>query len=373
MPAMVHVLSRTQAKCVSESNLVTRRVNRFVSQLYHMLEDSSNNHVLRWNVSGSSFFIINVQEFISMLPKYFKGRTLGSFVRQLNMYNFHKVKGQKHRHVFRHPFFKKGDEESLKNIRRKHVGKEIRQKSSQCAEKELHPWNQVVADKLSKLRDVVDIMGRQNQDLVCINNRMVNELQQMKQSWHLKLKDLISLTANVVDKPESRLVGSLQAFMTSLGLDSSVPMLSSSDVLEFFIKPQGDQFKNQMNIFVVTEQLTSLYKQRNCKPFTSDMQVQKIGKGDAGHNVDSFTGGSTYNNASGFTPEVSCQKGGDRRCNSVDDISQFDLTDNYFSASELNFDGYCKARAEHMEFESFILDAFDSLSADHDYLFTERS
>ena len=160
--------------------------------------------------------------------------------------------------------------------------------------------------------------------------------------------------------------------MAGLGLDGDRPLRSSSDVLEFFNKQQGDQFKNEMNIFVVTEQLTSLYKQRNCKPPTGELHKQKVNKPNAACNADSFTGGSTYNNTSSLTPEVSCMQGADRRCNSVDDISQFDLTDNYFGPSELNFEHYCRTRAQQSEFESFMLDAFDSLSADEEYLFMER-
>lgn len=309
-----------------------------------------------------------------MLPKYFKGRTLGSFVRQLNMYNFHKVKGQKHRHVFRHPFFKRGDEESLKNIRRKHVGKELRQRSVQGNDKEMHPWNQLMTDKLCKFREVLDIMGKQNQDLVCINNRMVNELQHLKQGWQSKSKDLISLASNVINNPNSKLVDSLKAFMTELGFDANLrPLLTSEDVLEFFNRARGDQFKNEMNIFVVTEQLTSLYKHRNNKSLTNELNKPKVLKGNRTSFNGSCTGGSTNNNTSSLTEEDSNAFGDERYCNSVDDISQFDATENQFSASEHHFDFMCKTRIEKSEFDSFMLDAFDSLSADEDYLCTERA
>ena len=304
---------------------------------------------------------------------YFKGRTLGSFVRQLNMYNFHKVKGQKHRHVFRHPFFKRGDEESLKNIRRKHVGKELRLRSTQSNEKEMHPWNQLMADKLCKLREVLDIMGKQNQDLVCINNRMVNELQHLKQGWQSKSKDLISLASNVINNPNSKLVGGLKTFMAELGLDASLcPLLTSADVLEFFNRVQGDQFKNEMNIFVVTEQLTSLYKQRNNKSPSNDLNKLNVTKVNKPSVYGSCNGGSTNNNTSSFTEEDSNQFGCERYCNSVDDISHFDVSEKQFGASEHHFDAMYRTRVENSEFESFMLDAFDSLSADEGYLFTER-
>lgn len=303
-----------------------------------------------------------------MLPKYFKGRTLGSFVRQLNMYSFHKVKGQKHRHVFRHPFFKRGDEDSLRNIRRKHVGKELRQRVAQQSDKEMHPWNKLMADKLVKLREVLDIMCKQNQDLVGINNRMVNELQHLKHSWQSRSHELIALTANFVNNPNSRLSEGLKAFMTSLGLiNGPRPLLSSEDVLAHLNAQQGDQFKNELNIFLVTEQLTSFYKQRIHKP-----QCIEPYKADFKHTNQlcqdgSFTGDSTNNNSS-YIQNTSDHLCGDRLCNSVDDISRFDPTEDNFAMDGVS-DLFGRNATADSEFESFLLDAFDSLSSDEGHLF----
>lgn len=303
-----------------------------------------------------------------MLPKYFKGRTLGSFVRQLNMYNFHKVKGQKHRHVFRHPFFKRGDEESLRNIRRKHVGKEMRQRTGHADEKEMHPWNQHMADKLGKMREVLDIMSKQNQDLVTINNRMVNELQQLKHGWQLKSRDLVSLTSAIVHEPNSRLTNTLRAFMSGLGMECGAqPLLTSADVLEFFNAQQGNQFKNEMNIFYVTEQLTSLYKAGNQKAHVG-VQKTKVKNGNENFNDVSCTSGSTLNNSS-FTEELSSYVDSSRRCNSVDDISQFDASEAQFGGCGQSFDYFCHIKADRAEFDAFMADAFDSLSAVEGSLF----
>lgn len=368
MPSIGPISTSSPVKTATDSNLVARRVNRFVSQLYYMLEDSSNAHVLKWNIAGTSFCITNVQEFVSMLPKYFKGRTLGSFVRQLNMYNFHKVKGQKHKHVFRHPFFKRGDEDGLRNIRRKHVGKEIRKGSVESGDREMHPWNRLMADRLGKLREVLDVMSKQNQDLVGLNNRMVNELQHLKQNWQMRSRDLIGMTASLVADPDSALAREMTTLMMSCGLtDGLRPLRTSIDVLEFFNSRQGDQFKNEMNIFFVTEQLTSVYIQRARNLQSSEPQKPKRGQSTELCHQDSCTGGSTHNNTSGYLPDNSNIFPGDRHCNSVDDISRFDPTEDRFSPDRIadlcRFDSTGES-----EFESFMIDAFDSLSSDEDHL-----
>ncbi|KAM0676334.1 kinase-regulated stress-responsive transcription factor skn7 [Gurleya vavrai] len=65
----------------------------FIEKLYTMLEDGCNEQFIRWNASGMSFIIINPPEFArNVLENHFKHGNLSSFVRQLNKYDFHKIK-----------------------------------------------------------------------------------------------------------------------------------------------------------------------------------------------------------------------------------------------------------------------------------------
>jgi len=58
-----------------------------------MVNDPSTDHLIKWNEpNGDSFFVVSSERFgRELLPKYFKHSNFGSFVRQLNMYGFHKV------------------------------------------------------------------------------------------------------------------------------------------------------------------------------------------------------------------------------------------------------------------------------------------
>ncbi|KAJ2719387.1 Heat shock transcription factor [Coemansia sp. Benny D115] len=80
---------------------VSRRVNNlhrnitvtpFLNKLYSMVDDTTNDDLIRWSDDGNSFVVNNYQVFAKdVLPKFFKHGNFSSFVRQLNMYGFHKV------------------------------------------------------------------------------------------------------------------------------------------------------------------------------------------------------------------------------------------------------------------------------------------
>ncbi|KAF9438800.1 stress-responsive transcription factor hsf1 [Entomortierella beljakovae] len=73
-------------------NGIRGNVAAFLSKLYNMVGDNASNNLIRWSDDGQSFIVINHVEFAKeVLPKFFKHNNFSSFVRQLNMYGFHKV------------------------------------------------------------------------------------------------------------------------------------------------------------------------------------------------------------------------------------------------------------------------------------------
>ncbi|KAH8551682.1 HSF-type DNA-binding-domain-containing protein [Umbelopsis sp. PMI_123] len=109
----------------SRSNTTTT----FVHKLYNMVMDPQYQNLITWGPTGNEFVVINPDEFQkSVLPVHFKHNNFSSFVRQLNMYGFHKVNktarghGQRQdNHVWRfcHTNFIKGRLDLLDRIKRK--------------------------------------------------------------------------------------------------------------------------------------------------------------------------------------------------------------------------------------------------------------
>lgn len=104
--------------------------NDFVKKLFQMLQEDSYKAVVRWTKLGDSFVVIDTNEFTKdILPRHFKHSNFASFVRQLNKYDFHKVKisNEAKRNYeygddaweFKHPEFRVNDIDALDNIKRK--------------------------------------------------------------------------------------------------------------------------------------------------------------------------------------------------------------------------------------------------------------
>ncbi|KAI0056426.1 hypothetical protein BV25DRAFT_1790424, partial [Artomyces pyxidatus] len=67
-------------------------VPQFLQKLYEMVNDPNNNDLIRWSESGDSFFVLDHERFArEVLGRWFKHQNFASFVRQLNMYGFHKI------------------------------------------------------------------------------------------------------------------------------------------------------------------------------------------------------------------------------------------------------------------------------------------
>ncbi|KAI8999802.1 HSF-type DNA-binding-domain-containing protein [Gaertneriomyces semiglobifer] len=105
----------------------------FIQKLYGLLSDSSHQHLITWSSSGTSFLILNAPQFSNqILPKTFKHNNYTSFVRQLNLYGFHKKNRSYHRgeeesrdtepREFCHPRFLRGRTDLLCEIKRKGTG-----------------------------------------------------------------------------------------------------------------------------------------------------------------------------------------------------------------------------------------------------------
>ncbi|QDS70513.1 hypothetical protein FKW77_010244 [Venturia effusa] len=77
-----------------EAQTKRKQIPPFVQKLSSFLDDNTNTELIRWSDDGNSFIVLDEDEFAkTLIPELFKHNNYASFVRQLNMYGFHKKVG----------------------------------------------------------------------------------------------------------------------------------------------------------------------------------------------------------------------------------------------------------------------------------------
>ncbi|KAI9800469.1 MAG: stress-responsive transcription factor hsf1 [Piccolia ochrophora] len=115
--------SLEQRALVAKRDALSKRkqIQPFVQKLSSFLDESRNTDLIRWSDSGDSFIVLDEDEFArTLIPEHFKHSNYASFVRQLNMYGFHKKvglsdnsmraseRGNKSPSEYANPFFRRG-------------------------------------------------------------------------------------------------------------------------------------------------------------------------------------------------------------------------------------------------------------------------
>lgn len=78
-------------------------VPSFLLKTYDIVSDKKLDHIISWNKEGNSFIVHLPNDFSTeVLPLHFKTSRFSSFVRQLNMYEFRKIRDNSNEHEFVH-------------------------------------------------------------------------------------------------------------------------------------------------------------------------------------------------------------------------------------------------------------------------------
>ena len=107
-------LKRNRTKC--------KKSQSFLSKLCDILKSPSYNNAISWDTEGKKIVISDVTKLCKdILPKFYKHRNYSSFIRQLNLYGFHKSKGIiDNLEIYEHETFNKNiTKEEIKQITKK--------------------------------------------------------------------------------------------------------------------------------------------------------------------------------------------------------------------------------------------------------------
>ncbi|KAI7903900.1 uncharacterized protein BX663DRAFT_550971 [Cokeromyces recurvatus] len=150
----------------NNNHTITNNIPEFVKKLFSMLEENTYPHIFSWGIEGNTFVVKDPSEFARhILPKHFKHSNFQSFVRQLNKYDFHKLKiPEESQRIygnqaweFQHPNFKYNRKELLEEVKRKPTGKVTRPTTakvthSSCIEEEIKMLTSTLQKEINELK-----------------------------------------------------------------------------------------------------------------------------------------------------------------------------------------------------------------------------
>uniref|UniRef100_A0A3Q3NJ24 HSF-type DNA-binding domain-containing protein n=1 Tax=Mastacembelus armatus TaxID=205130 RepID=A0A3Q3NJ24_9TELE len=198
-------------------------VPAFLTKLWTLVEDPETDPLICWSPNGTSFHVFDQGRFSKeVLPKFFKHNNMASFIRQLNMYGFRKVvhieqgglvKPEKDDTEFQHPFFIRGQEHLLENIKRKVTNvSSVRQEEVKIS-----------ADEVNKILSDVQLMkGKQE----TIDSRIIAMKHENEALWRevASLRQKHAQQQKVVNKLIQFLVSLVQTNRI-LGVKRKIPLM----------------------------------------------------------------------------------------------------------------------------------------------------
>jgi len=225
----------------------------FLLKTYDILENTAHSDTISWNKEGTAFIVYSVNEFAEkILPKYFKHNNFSSFVRQLNMYDFHKSKQDGKENEFKHKLFKRGQKHLLADIKRKgsetqsFMDEQVMNGDMQKAKKN----GVLLNDELTSVKIQQEELGKvgkmiyaQNTQLLNENKLLWNELTKNKEKYEKKIEKLMMFVYSVAGQSGKDALGALPD-KKMLPFSESTDALQPNQQITPVISPDSQQKEN---------------------------------------------------------------------------------------------------------------------------------
>lgn len=178
----------------------------FLEKLFKILKTKKNNDIIKWSEDGTKIIILDTIKFSNtILPNNFKHNNYSSFVRQLNIYDFHKINNiyKSNKEQFYNENFKRDMKiEEIRNIRRKDL---MNDNDGNLSEKEikeqillLEQINKETDDskKIEKYKKIIDNGNINIKTNINLLNFLIKKNKERSNFYDKIQKDIIALKIN---------------------------------------------------------------------------------------------------------------------------------------------------------------------------------
>eukprot|EP00123_Amoebidium_parasiticum_P012784 comp21574_c0_seq1/m.30145 comp21574_c0_seq1/g.30145 ORF comp21574_c0_seq1/g.30145 comp21574_c0_seq1/m.30145 type:complete len:392 (-) comp21574_c0_seq1:192-1367(-) len=201
---------------MDDYNNPTTGVSTFLQKLLAMVEDHTCDHLISWSPDGNSFRVHDPVTFAKeVLPKFFKHNNFSSFVRQLNMYDFHKVLDVQQGALatgpqeweFANAKFKRGQLALLSQVKRKAGTTDTAKPKSESLKRVLQDM-QMMQEQQSVIQEKLEHLDSDNKNIWGEMSKLKSRHQLQQQTINRILYFLTSIYApdRLVGKDKSRLM-----------------------------------------------------------------------------------------------------------------------------------------------------------------------
>ena len=156
----------------------------FLQHIWAMVNDESVSHIIGWHPSIPNAFIIHNQSLFEnqLLCKYFKHKKLSSFVRQLNMYQFRKIRDAKL--TWQHSHLCRNKSHELTFIQRRDPSSSKSGRSVKALQKQNEEHAEQIKEMQSQITEMKEMITQQRTVMQDFMMKMSNFMTHTTAHWY---------------------------------------------------------------------------------------------------------------------------------------------------------------------------------------------